>query len=672
MAIDFPNSPNVNDTYTVDDKTFIWTGDYWRVLNSPNYISTLIKDADNDTKVEVEQSADEDTVRITTGGTERYSISTDGHIIPTANETYDLGSASNRFRDLYLSGTSIDLGGVSITSDGTNLALPPISSVAGDFTVDTDTLHVDSANNRIGIGTTAPAKKLHVEGGILLDAYSVGEDEGIFFREGFATIDQPSITVWDMTNAGASPDGLSINAQDGIRFRENGGEVARFKDGLFGIGNVDPGYMLDVKSPISSGSADVALFNMSGGAVAGDASTIYLSGGNGPARSGYVQGVNVGGGNNAHALTFGTSDSSSSPVERMRIDASGNVGIGTTSPANPLHIKEDSYGLLSLDRTANANVDQQVVLAPTWNGANNTALDFNIGSTIMRLTEAGNVGIGTTSPASSAPYENYKLTLDGGGFYTYDTMSMINSYARVTADAAKPDTPGLLLNNVGANTVNWSTPGLWFTSTDSAFTTEKPKYLAGLVGRATSTYNDDNDAGMQISMYLSANNAGNGFLSTTAYGYQFGAGALHPFSDNTASLGVSARLWSVVYAASGTINTSDVRDKTDIADLDYGLDFVNSLRPVKYRYAYRDAEAEGVRTHMGFIAQEVETVLGADAPNRGLWISSGFEKTDFLDEDENPVYSDVDRQGLRYEEMIAPMVKAIQELTARIEALEAN
>jgi hypothetical protein len=93
---------------------------------------------------------------------------------------------------------------------------------------------------------------------------------------------------------------------------------------------------------------------------------------------------------------------------------------------------------------------------------------------------------------------------------------------------------------------------------------------------------------------------------------------------------------------------------------------------VKYRYADRDSEIQGVRTHMGFIAQEVETVLGDDAPNRGLWTSSQFEKTAFLDEDENPVYVDVDRQGLRYEEMIAPMVKAIQELTARIEALEGN
>ena len=49
-----------------------------------------------------------------------------------------------------------------------------------------------------------------------------------------------------MSNSGASPDGLSLNAQDGIRFRENGGEVARFKDGFFGINKTSPATMLHV------------------------------------------------------------------------------------------------------------------------------------------------------------------------------------------------------------------------------------------------------------------------------------------------------------------------------------------------------------------------------------------------------------------------------------------
>ena len=106
-----------------------------------------------------------------------------------------------------------------------------------------------------GIGTASPDTKLHVEGNLLVDAYAVGQDNGIFLREGYLSTDQPSITVWDMSNGGSSPDGLSINANDGIRFRENGGEVARFKDGSFGINVTNPSSILHVDEPSVNASS---------------------------------------------------------------------------------------------------------------------------------------------------------------------------------------------------------------------------------------------------------------------------------------------------------------------------------------------------------------------------------------------------------------------------------
>jgi hypothetical protein len=71
---------------------------------------------------------------------------------------------------------------------------------------------------------------------------------------------------------------------------------------------------------------------------------------------------------------------------------------------------------------------------------------------------------------------------------------------------------------------------------------------------------------------------------------------------------------------------------------------------------------------MGFLAQEVATALGDDAANRGLWIHSASEPLD--PEDPDGEQSD-DRQGLRYHQFMAPMVKAIQELSTRVAALEA-
>ena len=129
--------------------------------------------------------------------------------------------------------------------------------------------------------------------------------------------------------------------------------------------------------------------------------------------------------------------------------------------------------------------------------------------------------------------------------------------------------------------------------------------------------------------------------------------------------------------------SSDVNIKTDIQDTDLGLDFVNALRPVSFKMIDRDGQGDpGVRDHYGFIAQEVETLLGGAAATTGLWTNSLIEAADakdaVYDEDENllmaaiPAVEEHHNQGLRYEEFIAPMAKAIQELSTKLDAAEAR
>ncbi|GHA22297.1 hypothetical protein GCM10007989_17100 [Devosia pacifica] len=132
------------------------------------------------------------------------------------------------------------------------------------------------------------------------------------------------------------------------------------------------------------------------------------------------------------------------------------------------------------------------------------------------------------------------------------------------------------------------------------------------------------------------------------------AADLAPASDDSASLGHSGARWHEIWAATGTIQTSDKRAKCDIADSELGLSFILGLRPVSYRIV-----ADGPRHH-GLIAQEV----GALLERMGVGDFAGHVK---------PAAKDANgHEGLRYESFIAPLISAIQTLNTRIATLESE
>ncbi len=121
-----------------------------------------------------------------------------------------------------------------------------------------------------------------------------------------------------------------------------------------------------------------------------------------------------------------------------------------------------------------------------------------------------------------------------------------------------------------------------------------------------------------------------------------------PDTDNAHDLGASYARWDDVFATNGTIQTSDRNSKKDIVKSDLGLTFINAIEPVSYKFK------TGSRTHYGVIAQDLETVLdGKDFAGLTKDTSTG-------------------NYGVRYTELIAPLIKAVQELTAKVEALEAG
>ena len=124
----------------------------------------------------------------------------------------------------------------------------------------------------------------------------------------------------------------------------------------------------------------------------------------------------------------------------------------------------------------------------------------------------------------------------------------------------------------------------------------------------------------------------------------------------------SNKFWKTIYSNTGTISTSDLRLKTDILDSSLGLNFINDLRPVSYKFIEGSVTPEGdsiagTRTHWGLISQEVKQALENSGVDFGGWV---------LIDKSNPE----SEQALRYEEFIAPLIKAVQELTARVKTLE--
>jgi hypothetical protein len=160
-----------------------------------------------------------------------------------------------------------------------------------------------------------------------------------------------------------------------------------------------------------------------------------------------------------------------------------------------------------------------------------------------------------------------------------------------------------------------------------------------------------------------------------------GTTAWYPFSDVSYNLGSSTYKWNNIYNRVSSINTSDQREKKDILSSDLGLAFINDLNPVSYRFIVGqnkevlDAngdhvldengkptyEAEpGVRYHYGLISQEVKQAIDLHTQKDFAgWI---------LYDPSDPTSG----QGLRYGEFIAPLIKAVQELSARVALLEQN
>jgi len=570
--------------------------------------------------------------------------------------------------------------------------------MSANLTVDTSTLKVDSSNNRVGIGDASPDNTLHVNSGTSnvvakfestdsiaaiqlkdnngeAEIGNVGNDIGFFpagaekvritsagnllvgatsFNAGaFGSASginvagtQPLVLVHETDTdkdgfMGISASVMFLGTADAIplRFSTNDAERMRIdSSGNVGIGTDSPTLVAGKIVHIHGTAAGVHLTDTASGTTNADGAYVAFDN-----PSLFIQNKEAG------STIFETSG-----TERMRIDSSGNVGIGSST----INAKLNVHGTIRAENDKFlAGRKDAATPAYSFHDDGDTGI-FNVNSNIlgfstagserMRIDSSGHVGIGA-APSTTGFGGTYKyLGVQGGsgyGVFNGQTTSTSVNDGAASFFGSTVGTSGFALLG-GMQVVNIAS---------SASNAEGGLlFYTGSGGSIPERMRIDNSGRVSIGTTSALGNLTIGGNSSSA--------RVLPATDNVGYIGESVHRWQAIYAVTGSIQTSDEREKTEIKETTLGLNFIKDLKPVSYKWIDGEQQNKGKdeREHQGLIAQQVaETVE-----------KHGVNKNDFggLDIQKTEKYEDF--HGMSYNQFVAPLIKAIQEQQAVIEDLK--
>jgi hypothetical protein len=259
-------------------------------------------------------------------------------------------------------------------------------------------------------------------------------------------------------------------------------------------------------------------------------------------------------------------------------------------------------------------------------GSANAAITF---TQAMTLDASGNLGIGSTSPNIGGLTRALTLNTPTGG-----------NYSGVELAGAGTLSARFITNNAAGTYIGSQV------SIPLVFETN-----------ATERARIDSSGNFNIS------NGGSVGTSANGAGIYFGSNAVLPstgtaLSDNSKSMGSASWRWSVIYAGTGTINTSDVNLKQDEQALTNAeRNVATAIKGLIKTFRFKDAVAEkgdAARIHVGVMAQSVKAAFeaeGLDANRYALFCSDTW-----LAEETN---EEKTRLGIRYDELLAFVIAAL-------------
>jgi hypothetical protein len=246
--------------------------------------------------------------------------------------------------------------------------------------------------------------------------------------------------------------------------------------------------------------------------------------------------------------------------------------------------------------------------------------------------DSGNVGIGVVPESWYTPLSTTALQL--GGTTSLWALSNGSTDLRTTLDN------NLYVSNVGVNAYLNTGPASRYQQINGTHrfhtvTSGTADATATTVERMRIESSGTIDVGVSGTGVINASN--NGYIVLQAQGNNSAiaySGGFYPGVDNSKRLGIATARWSIVYAATSSINTSDRNEKQDIEELSDAEQRVAVVcKSLIRKFKFNDAvEAKGndARIHVGIIAQDLQAAFaseGLDASRYAMFCSDTWWET---------------------------------------------